>query len=54
MLKSLELIFNYKTTLKRNTINLFEKETEICQKLSKENKDRRGWGKRKDCGQNGD
>ena len=38
--------------MKKFAINkeVFEKEIELCQKLSKENKGKCNWGKCKDCG----
>jgi len=38
--------------MKKFAINkeVFEKEIELCKKLSKENKGKCGWGKCKDCG----
>ena len=41
-----------KTGLKKLVIkkDVFEKEIELCQKLSKEGKGRCNWGKCKDCG----
>jgi len=41
-----------KTGLKKSIINksVFDREIEMCQKLSKENKGRCKWGKCKNCG----
>lgn len=41
-----------KTGLKKCIIkkSIFDKEIALCQKLSKENKGKCGWGKCKDCG----
>jgi len=41
-----------KTGLRENVIkkDVFERELELCRKLSKENKNKCGWGKCKDCG----
>ena len=41
-----------KTGLKKNVIKkeVFEREITLCQKLSKENKGKCGWGKCQDCG----
>jgi hypothetical protein len=41
-----------KTGLKKNIINkkIFDREIELCSKLSKKNKGKCGWGKCKDCG----
>ncbi|MFC1663626.1 hypothetical protein ACFL0A_00645 [Patescibacteria group bacterium] len=41
-----------KTGLKKNVIGkkVFEKEINLCKKLSKENRGSCGWGKCKDCG----
>jgi len=40
------------TGLKKNIINkeVFEREIALCEKLSKENNGKCGWGKCKDCG----
>lgn len=40
-----------KTGLKKNIINkaVFDRETELCKMLSKDNKGGCGWGKCKDC-----
>jgi hypothetical protein len=41
-----------KTELKENIINkdIFEREVALCQKLSRENGGKCGWGNCKDCG----
>ncbi|MCK5465928.1 hypothetical protein KAI56_00305 [Candidatus Parcubacteria bacterium] len=41
-----------KTGLKKCVIkkSVFDREIKLCQKLSKENKGKCGWGKCKDCG----
>jgi len=41
-----------KTGLKKNIIKkeVFDRELELCQNLSKENSGKCGWGKCKDCG----
>ena len=41
-----------KTGLKKCVIkkSVFDREVELCQKLSKENKGKCGWGKCKNCG----
>ncbi len=41
-----------KTGLKKRVIEktIFDREIELCKKLSKENKEKCGWGKCKDCG----
>ena len=41
-----------KTELKKCVIkkSVFDREVKLCQKLSKENKGKCGWGKCKDCG----
>ena len=41
-----------KTGLKKNIIkkDVFDRELELCRKLSNENKNKCGWGKCKDCG----
>lgn len=41
-----------KTGLKKNIIkkDIFVRELELCRKLSRENKNKCGWGKCKDCG----
>lgn len=41
-----------KTGLKKNIISkaVFDRETELCKMLSKENKGKCGWGKCKNCG----
>lgn len=41
-----------KTGLKKGVIkkSVFDQEIKLCQKLSKENKGKCGWGKCKDCG----
>ena len=41
-----------KTGLKKNIIkkDIFDRELELCKKLSRENNNKCGWGKCKDCG----
>jgi len=41
-----------KTGLKKNIISkaVFDRETELCKMLSKDNKGKCGWGRCKDCG----
>lgn len=43
---------SYKTGLEKNIIkkSVFDREIEMCKKLSKENKGKCEWGKCKDCG----